>query len=55
MLKLKTDSTADFNAKSSYSVTVTATDSDGLSVSKTLTVVVNWMNQSNQSKLIKIV
>ena len=45
-LKLKSTVTADFETKASYSVTLTATDSGGLSISKDFTVTITDTNDT---------
>ena len=45
-LKLKSSVTANFEAKSSYAVTVTATDSGGLTTAQAFTVTVNDVNDA---------
>ena len=45
-LKLKTGVSANFETKSSYSVTVTSTDSGGLTVTESFTVTINDINDS---------
>ena len=45
-MKLKDNVSADFEVKSSYSVTVTATDADGASFSKSFTVSITDVNDA---------